>query len=161
MYAASVPVCQRYLAQLAGFLATAETTRGPAALAGARLAPDMLPLETQVHVTANFALRACFPLCGKEVPPFGDFPRTFDGLRANIAYVTDLLGALRPADFAGAQERIVRDGAGKALVALPAVEFLHQYAMPNFFFHLTTAYAILRSQGVPLGKAHFDGFHEY
>lgn len=161
MYEACVPVCLRYLTQLAGFLDIAESTRAPGMLLGARLAPDMLPFDRQVHVTANFSLRACFGLCGKEVPPFGEFPATFDGLRANIAYAAGLLASLRPADFVGAESRVVSDGAGRAMLALPAAQFLHQYAMPNFFFHLTAAYAILRNQGVPLGKAQFDGLHLY
>lgn len=160
MYDTCVPVFQRYLSQLAGWLDLAESSHGQV-LFGARLAPDMLAFERQVHVAANFSLRASFPLCGKDVPALADFPATFDGLRANIAYAAGLLAALQPQEFEGAESRVVRDAAGQAMVVLPAREFLHQYAMPNFFFHLTAAYAILRSRGVALGKAHFDGFHAY
>jgi hypothetical protein len=72
-----------------------------------------------------------------------------------------LLNQLNASDFAGAELRVLQSQAGQALVSLPATEFLLQYALPNFFFHLSAAYALLRSQGVALGKRDFDGFHSY
>jgi uncharacterized protein len=110
---------------------------------------------------AGVGLRACYPLAGLAVPPYGDFPTTFDGLRQRIARVAGLLGALDPAQFDGADSRTLESLAGQARVVLPAAEFLLQYALPNFFFHLTSAYAILRQRGVALGKEDFDGFHAY
>ena len=166
MYQTSLPVFLRYLDRLSDLVNVAEAhvqAQRPEAssLLDARLAPDMLPFEVQVQVAANFALRACFPLAGEDIPPYGDFPATFDGLRARIARVIDLLISLRPEQFKGSEERIIESKAGNAIVALRAPEFLLQYALPNFFFHVTTAYAIVRSRGVAIGKAQFDGYHCY
>ncbi len=72
-----------------------------------------------------------------------------------------LLNSLEAAAFEGAAGRVLESKAGNANVVLPASEFLLQYALPNFFFHLTSAYAILRKYGAAVGKAQFDGFHAY
>lgn len=166
LHRVSVPVFHRYLDRLTDLLQVAEDhvkgkVGAPNAILHARLAPDMFPFSKQVEIAANFALRACFPLAGEPVPPYGEFPETFDGLRARIARVKQLLDTLYPAAFNDAESRILESRAGNALVALSAQDFLAQYALPNFFFHLTTAYAILRSQGLALGKEQFDGFHDY
>lgn len=166
LYEASVPVFLRYLDRLQGLVNAAQAHvdslhQEPAVLLFARLAPDMAPFETQVLIAANFALRACFPLAGQDIPHYGDFPATFDGLRARIARVQTLLQALEPSQYVDGESRVLESQAGNARVSLKAPEFLLQYALPNFFFHLSAAYAILRSQGVPIGKAQFDGFHDY
>jgi hypothetical protein len=166
LYQAVVPVFLRFLQRLSGLVDIAEAhanTRGlsPHQILGARLAPDMLPFEAQVQIAANFALRACLPLVGQAMPPYGEFPVTFEGLRARIDRSVGIVSGLAPEHFASAQSRVVQDTAGQAVVCLPATDFLHQYAMPNFFFHLTAAYAILRAQGASVGKEHFDGFHAY
>ncbi len=166
LYDASVAVFQRYLVQLGGLLDAAERfaqARGRPLddLLAARLAPDMLPLETQIVIAANFTLRAAFPLAGEPVPPFGEFAPGTAGLRAWLERCLALLRSLPPQRFADTESRVLESQAGDAQVRLPARQFLFQYALPNFFFHLGIAYAILRSQGVPLGKAQFDGFHAY
>ena len=121
----------------------------------------MLPLEQQVLIATNFTLRASFPLAGEPIPSYGEFPETFAGLRGRAQRATQMLRLLEPSQFVGAEARVLESQAGEALVRLPAAEFLFQYALPNFFFHVTAAYAVLRSQGVPLGKENFDGFHSY
>ncbi|MFT3850653.1 MAG: DUF1993 domain-containing protein [Propionivibrio sp.] len=166
LYEASAPVFLRYLDRLAAWVDIADAHArahdvAPGELLNARLAPDMLPFEAQVRIAANFALRAAFPLAGRDIPPYGEFDASFDGLRQCIARVVKLVGSLEPAHFAGSESRILESRAGNALVSLRAPEFLYQYALPNFFFHLTTAYAILRSRGVAIGKEDFDGFHSY
>lgn len=166
LYTASVPVFLRFLDRLLGLIDAAEShvrsgTPMASEILQTRLAPDMLPFASQVEIAANFALRACFPLCGAAVPPYGEFAASFDGLRARIAYAGALLQALEAAQFAGAETRVLESQAGDAVVSLQAPEFLMYYALPNFFFHLTCAYAILRSCGVAVGKAHFDGYHSY
>lgn len=167
-YQASVVVCRRYLLRLDALLDTAAATLDDgqrAALPDARLAPDMLPFRMQVEVVSNFALRLCFPLAGEPVPDYdggqGAFSGDVDGLRARLSRSVALLDGLSADAFATAASRVIRDRAGEADLALPATEFLFQYALPNFFFHLTTAYAILRSRGMPVGKADFDGYHRY
>ena len=127
----------------------------------ARLAPDMLPLAVQCEIAANFALRACYPLAGLAVPPYSEFAASFEGLQARIAHAQGLIGALNPAAFEHTALRTIHGDAGQARLALPAQEFLLHYTLPNFFFHISMAYAILRQQGVGLGKADFDGYHAY
>ncbi len=166
LYEASIPVFLRYLERLAGLVDVAEShVRShrieAEELLTARLAPDMLPFETQVRIAANFTLRTSFPLVGRDVPPYGEFEVSFAGLRECITRATDLVSSLEPALFEGSESRILESKAGNALLTVPAPEFLFQYALPNFFFHLTTAYSILRSRGVAIGKADFDGFHSY
>lgn len=162
MYQSSVPVFQRYLGQLARMLQRAEASGLDAtSLLQARLAPDMLPLALQVEIATNFAIRACAPLAGLAVPPFGEPGNSFAALQARIERVQQFLAALSPAQLADGAQRLCTDQAGHATVSLPGAEFLTQYALPNFFFHLTNGYAILRQQGVALGKADFDGWHAY
>ncbi|NJM81512.1 MAG: DUF1993 domain-containing protein, partial [Tabrizicola sp.] len=72
-----------------------------------------------------------------------------------------LLGRVTPAEFEGAEKRILRHRAGFAEIEQSAADFLYLFGLPNFFFHLTMGYAALRAAGVPLGKADFDGFHQY
>ena len=129
------------------------------AVLSARIAPDMLPLERQVAIAVHFTLRAAYPLAGLPVPPFGEAPASWAGLRERLARASSLLGELSPAQFEAA--RTITSDAGEATLQLDSATFLHQFALPNFFFHLAAAYAILRQQGVPLGKADFDGFHQY
>jgi uncharacterized protein len=170
LYDASVPVFLRYLERLECFVDAAEAFARASArdrqasideLLAARLEPDMLPFEQQVLIATNFSLRACFPLADEPIPPDGEFPATAAGLRARAHRAAALLRSLPPARFDDAQARVLESRAGLALVRLPAAQFLFEYALPNFFFHVTAAYAILRSQGVPLGKEDFDGFHAY
>ncbi|AMC34509.1 DUF1993 domain-containing protein [Janthinobacterium sp. B9-8] len=166
LYDASIPVFLRYLNRLDGLVEAAESHAtghqiDVSNLLRASIAPDMLPFETQVLIAANFALRACFPLAGKLIPPYGEFPATTQGLHLRIAYVVGLLKTLHAAEFDGREAAVLESKAGNALVSLSAPEFLLQYALPNFFFHITAAYAILRSLGVAVGKEHFDGFHSY
>lgn len=166
LYGASVPVFLRYLDRLVGLVGTAEEFARvqeltPAELLAARLAPNMLPFERQVVIATNFSLRASFPLAGQAIPPHGEFPETFAGLRARAERAAQLLRSLEPIQFVEAETRVLESQAGEALVRLPAPEFLFLYALPNFLFHVTAAYAVLRSQGVPLGKENFDGFHSY
>lgn len=166
LFDASAPVFLRYLRQLDGLLARAENHAAqhgvpPAEILQARLAPDMLPFCQQVEIAANFALRACAPLANLPLPPYGPACTTFAALHARIAAAHDFVAALQPAHMADAATRTLESQAGDARVVLPGLEFLTLYALPNFFFHLTSAYAILRHLGVPLGKADFDGLHQY
>jgi hypothetical protein len=166
LYDASIPVFLRYLNRLDGLLDAAESHAmghdiDVSNLLQASIAPDMLPFETQVLIATNFALRACFPLAGKPIPPYGEFPATAQGLHLRITYVVRLLKTLHAAEFEGRETAVLESKAGNALVSLRAPVFLLQYALPNFIFHITTAYAILRGLGVAVGKEHFDGFHSY
>lgn len=166
LYEASVPVFTRYLGQLARIVALAEdhaSTRSidPHSVLQARLAPSMYPFAVQVEIAANFAFRACAPLAGMEIPPCGEHRASFAALKTRIAQTLAFLATLTPDQMeAGAGRQFVSQ-AGLGAIALAGPAFLQQYALPNFFFHVTTAYAILRHLGVELGKADYDGFHVY
>jgi uncharacterized protein len=149
MYLASVPVFRHYLARVAAMAEKA----GPEALS-AQIA-DAFPAGQQFATAAGFALRVACPLAGREVP---DLPQA---LGPRLAVARAMLGAMQPADFEGAETRVIRHQAGFAVLEQTGAEFLHLYGLPNFFFHLTMGYAALRAAGVPLGKADFDGFHSY
>lgn len=149
MYQASVPVFRHYLSRVSDIVAVA----GPDAL-DARIA-DAFPARQQFATAAGYALRIACPLAGREVP---DLPQ---GLGPRLAVARAMLGAMTPADFEGAESRIIRHRAGFADLEQTGSDFLHLYGLPNFFFHVTMGYAALRAAGVPLGKADFDGFHSY
>ncbi|WP_179958143.1 DUF1993 family protein [Chitinimonas arctica] len=161
LYTASIPVFQRYLRQLHALIDIAEALPADLGILHARIAPDMLPFTVQMEIAANFALRACYPLANRAVPPYGDFEPGFDGLRARFNHVANLLAELPPSDFFGAEQRQIEDQAGQAKLNLPGEMFLFQYALPNFFFHATAAYTLLRRAGAAIGKGDFDGFHVY
>ncbi len=149
MYQASVPVFRHYLSRVSDIVAVA----GPDAL-DARIA-DSFPARQQFATAAGFALRIACPLAGREVP---DLPQ---GLGPRLAVARAMLGAMAPAEFEGAETRLIRHKAGFAELEQTGADFLYLYGLPNFFFHLTMGYAALRAAGVPLGKADFDGFHSY
>ena len=94
-------------------------------------------------------------LIGREVP---DLP---EGLGPRLAVARASLGSMKPAEFEGAEARIIHHRAGFADVEQTGEQFLHLFGLPNFFFHLTMGYAALRAAGVPLGKEDFDGIHSY
>ena len=149
MYDASVPVFRHYLTRMSGMVERA----GREAL-NARIA-DSFPASQQFATAAGFTMRIACPLAGREVP---DLP---EALGPRLAVARALLGSMKPADFEGAADRIIRHRAGYAELEQTGTEFLYLYGLPNFFFHLTMGYAALRAAGVPLGKADFDGFHQY
>ncbi len=166
LYTASVPRCLDALQRLHAWLALAEShaAGGGFALDGlmdTRPAAGMLPFGVQGQILVNLTLRTAFPLAGQTRPEYGDDPDTPDGLRARIARAQALLQALAPEAFADAAGRLVVERAGDADITLPGERFLHEFALPNLYFHLTAAYIALRGAGVPLGKADFDGLHVY
>lgn len=166
LYVASVPVFQRYLGQLSVMLDLAQLrveagSISEGDLLAARLAPDMLPLQAQVEVAGGFVLRAVAPLLGQPMPAFGELAAGLSGLQAMIQAHQAWLAALTPADFDAAEARLIRSDAGHAVIELTGADFLLQFALPNFFFHLSCAYAIMRQQGVGLSKEDFDGLHRW
>jgi hypothetical protein len=149
LYTASVPVFRHYLGRAALI-----AERSGAALGGARLA-DSMPADRQFATAAGFALRIACPLTGREIP---HLPQA---LAPRLAVVRALLGAMRPAEFDGAETRLITHQAGFAELTQDGASYLHLYGMPNFLFHIAMGYGALRAAGMPLGKADFDGFHSY
>lgn len=156
-FAAAVPAARMALARAAHLLDRAD---GSVALLTARLAPDMMNVAGQIRTVAGFALRATFPLTAHAIPQ-GQFSDDLRGLRARLAFVGAALDTLTPDDFVGAADRRIRHVAGKAQLDQSAADYLHLFALPNLWFHLSMAYAILRAQGLALGKVDFDGLHAY
>lgn len=161
-YAASVPVFKQMLAALSANLEKAEqhaTARKiePDALLTARLYPDMLPFIRQVIVACDFAKGASARLAGVDVPRYDDTEKTFTELQARIARTVDFIGSLPESAFAGAEERTITTSAGANSRSFVGQTYLLQYAIPQFLFHVTTAYAILRHNGIEIGKRDFMG----
>jgi uncharacterized protein len=121
-----------------------------------RLAPDMLPLVFQIRVACDHAKGAAARSAGKEVPSHPDTEQTVDDLKKRLATVIEFLGTFKEADFHGATDRRVTmpRWEGKTM---SASEYFIEYAQPNFYFHIAMTYALLRHNGVELGKRDFVG----
>jgi hypothetical protein len=162
MYQISVPLFLKTLSNLSAILdkgaAFAEAKKvDPAVLLGYRLAPDMLNFTSQVQIAADHAKRASARLAGVEPPAYEDNEASFAELKARIEKTVAFINTLKAAQFDGAESREITlkiGGNNKTLTG--QTYFLHN-ALPNFFFHTTTAYAILRHCGVEIGKKDFIG----
>ena len=163
MYSASVPVFKQMLSALSEVLKKAEahaTEKNiePNALLQARLFPDMFPLVRQVQIAADFAKGVSSRLGGVEVPSWPDTEVTFADLQALIAKALAYIGTLDAAQFDGSENKeiVLRPGTPKEK-KLVGSAYLQNYGLPQFFFHVTTAYAILRHNGVEIGKRDYMG----
>jgi hypothetical protein len=125
-------------------------------LASARLAPDQYNLVRQVQAGCDTAKYAVAKLTGTEPPSHPDVEKTIAELHQRIRTVVDYVTGFGPHDFEGAEDRVVSHGwmGGKTM---RGGDYLDHFALPNFYFHLTTAYDILRHNGVPLGKMDYIG----
>jgi hypothetical protein len=156
IYTASVESFTAALGSLAAILAQAATREDAASLPAVRLAPDMFPLSTQVQLTCFHAINGTARLVGRDVGRPAIEEADLAGLQAIIATTLGKLAALTAADFAGAEERrIVMPLQPPMVFEADGVIFLHRWLLPNFYFHLVTAYDILRHAGLPLGKKDF------
>lgn len=162
MYQASVPVFARMLGNLRAILDKAAAharAKGieEAVLLDARLYPDMFPFTRQVQLACDFGRGTGARLAGKEPPSSDDSAKSFAELAACVDRSLDYLRTLTPADIDGSEQReIVRQIRGQPKT-FTGLNYLLRAALPNFFFHLTTAYAILRHNGIELGKSDFIG----
>ena len=162
MYQASVPAFLQMLNSLSANLDKAEVVAAerkidPAVLLGWRLAPDMFALARQVQIATDHAKGCCARLAGVEVPKYSDDETTFAELRARIARTIDFVQSFEPSAIDGSEERDITLTAGTRELRFKGQQYLVSFALPNFFFHVTTAYAILRHCGVPIGKRDFLG----
>ncbi len=162
MYSMSVPVFAKTLGNLSAILdkaaAHAEAKKiDPAVLLASRLYPDMFPLTKQVQVACDFAKGTVARLAGEEPPKYDDTETTFEALKARIARTVDYVQGFQAARFAGAEERDVQMKIRDQTLSFKGLPYLAHVALPNFFFHATTAYDILRHNGVELGKRDFIG----
>lgn len=162
VYDITVPVFTRMLTNLLAIMDKAEADAGDrkfetSVLANARLAPDMLPFRGQIMIATDHAKGCVCRLAGRELPSWPDTEETFEELRARINKAIDLLKTITPAELEGSEGRDVTIKLGGKEVQQNGLEYITQRALPNFYFHVTTAYAILRANGAPIGKRDYIG----
>ena len=158
----AVPTFTRMLKNLSAILqkglAHAEAKEiDPSVLINSRLALDMLPLVRQIQIATNTAKNAVSELAGVEAPEYEDDEATFADLFARIDKTIDHLETFEPKQFDGAENKKVTLKAGETSIEFEGFSYLMDFAMSNFYFHVTTAYNILRHNGVEIGKRDFLG----
>ena len=162
MYQASAPRFANILTNLSAILdkaqAHAETRKiDPAVLLGCRLFPDMFPLTRQVQIASDTAKGAVARLAGADIPKYEDTEQTFAELKARIAKTIEFVRSFKSAQLDGSEEREIVLKLGGREVRFTGMQYLLGHATPNFYFHVTTAYDILRHNGVELGKRDYIG----
>ena len=162
MYQISVPVFVRGMHNLGQCLekgrADAETRKfDPSVLIEARLAPDMHKLSRQVQIASDTAKNAAARLAGMEMPSFPDTETDFEMLQARIAKTVTFLESVGAGQLDGSETREIVLQFPSREIRFSGLEYLTSFALPNFYFHLTTAYDILRHNGVKIGKSDFMG----
>jgi hypothetical protein len=160
MYAFSAPTFVRMLKNLSTVLGKAEAhakakNYDPAILLSARLAPDMFPLTRQVQIAADAAKGAMARLAGGQAEVIEDTETTFADLQARIAKTVAIVEGYSEAQLEGSDKREISIKIPNDELKFSGLDFLNTWALPNFYFHITTAYAILRHNGVELGKRDF------
>ena len=163
MHTASVPVFRQMLGSLADLLAKAsahatERKLAADALLGARLFPDMFPFTRQVQIACDFAKSVSARLAAVDVPAYEDNEQNFDELAARVAKTLAFIDGLDPVAFEGSEQReiVLRPGTPKER-KLDGQAYLLHYGLPQFFFHVTTAYNLLRHGGLDIGKRDYMG----
>jgi hypothetical protein len=162
MFQASVPAFVQTLEALSGVLdkAQAHATAkkiDPAVLIAARLSPDMFPLQRQVLIACDFAKGATARLAGVEVPSWPGDDKTFEDLKARIKRTIEFVQSFSPAQIDGSEAREVSISVAGKPMSFEGQPYLLHFVMPNLYFHAAVAYAILRHNGVELGKRDFMG----
>ena len=162
MYQASVPVFIRMLKNLAAILAKGATYAEakkiePTVLINSRLYPDMFPLARQIQIASDVAKGCGARLAGLEPPKFEDNEATFPELFARIDNTVAYLETLKPEQIDGSEHRTITLQIRNQTMTFLGMPFLLNFALPNFYFHVTTAYDILRHCGIEIGKQDFIG----
>jgi hypothetical protein len=163
MYSTSIPVFKQMLGSLQTILQKAQAHAAEKKIEDqvflqARLAPDMFNLIRQVQIAADFAKGVSARLAGVAVPDYQDTENSFDELQTRLSTTIDFISSLDAAQFEDSENReiILRPGTPKEKKLMGSA-YLLAYGLPQFFFHVTTAYAILRHHGVELGKRDYMG----
>ncbi len=163
MYTASTPVFLRHFKATTAILdkaaAFCEAKKiAPDVLVNYRLAPDMLPFKNQIYVMGDMAKGCIARLAGVDVPSYADTESTFDELKARLAKTADFINGFPAAKIDGSETREIVMKIGPTMeMKFKGDEYLTGFVMPNFYFHTTTAYAILRHAGLEIGKRDFLG----
>lgn len=162
MHAISAPVFARMLKNMAAMLAKAESqakakSYEPNVLLNARLAPDMFPLVRQVQIATDHAKGAMARLAGHAPEAIEDSEMTFADVQARLARVIRIVEGYTEAQLEGAEKRAVTIKIPGSELKFDGLTYLTGFALPNFYFHLTAAYAILRHNGLDIGKGDYMG----
>ena len=162
MFAACVPACLRVVSNLSAILEKADahaTARkiDPAALLQARLYPDMFAFTRQVQTAGDFAKGTPARLAGVEVPSYPDTESSFAELKQRLAKTEQFVRGFAPEQIDGSEAHTVTIKQGSRELSFPGLDYLLIFALPNLYFHAAAAYAILRHNGVELGKRDFIG----
>jgi hypothetical protein len=162
LYDLSVPVFSRGLGQLTHVLEKSlaharANDIDPATLVDAKLAPDMITLAGQIQRASDASKLGVARISGITAPSFPDEEKTYDELLARIAKTQDFLATVDRTLIDGQEERQVTIKAREGEAYFTAQRYLLQFALPNFFFHVTTAYDVLRHEGMPIGKMDYLG----
>jgi hypothetical protein len=162
MYSASVPVFVRMLNNLAGVLEKADAHAqakniDATVLTGSRLFPDMFPLSRQVQIATDGAKGGAARLAGVDIPVYEDTEKTFADLIARCKKTVAFLESLKPAQIDGSEDKAITLEMRAGPVSFKGLNYLLNFVYPNFYFHVTTTYDILRNNGVELGKRDFLG----
>ena len=162
MYQAAIPAFVQMLNSLPAILDKAEAHAGsrkidPEVLLNYRLAPDMLPFVRQIQIAADLAKGAAARLAGVEVPKHDDTEKTFADLKSRLAKTVAFVQSFRPNEIDGSEDREINLTLGEHTMSFKGQPYLVHFVLPNFYFHCTTAYDILRHCGVELGKRDFIG----
>jgi hypothetical protein len=162
MYQASIPVFVRMLGNLSAILdkaaAHADAKKiDPLIFTGARLAPDMYPLSRQIQIATDIVKGCAARLAGIDVPSYEDKETTFVELQARIAKTVAFLQSVNASQIDGSEDRQITLKFGSHELSFLGQVYLLDFVLPNFHFHLTTTYAILRHNGVEIGKKDYVG----
>ncbi|NMF61136.1 DUF1993 domain-containing protein [Pseudanabaena yagii] len=162
MYQVAVPSLVRSLNNLIAILekasAHAEAKKiDPAVLIASRLFPDMLPFNRQVHIASDIARRGIARLAGVEAPVIEDNETTFAELGDRLRSVVKYIESFTPEQIDGSEEKVITLPVGKETMTFAGQDYLLFFILPNVYFHVTTAYDILRHCGVEIGKRDFLG----
>lgn len=162
MYEASIPVYKHFLSNLAAVLTKAANHADAkkidhSVLLNARLFPDMYPLVKQVQIASDQAKGAAARLAGVEIPKFEDNESSFAELHERIAKTMAFLDTIKPEQLEGSENRDIVLTLRDRTLEFKGQQYLLTWAQPNFYFHITTAYDILRHNGVEIGKRDFLG----
>jgi hypothetical protein len=162
LYDVSIPVFTLSLNNLSAILDKAESHRGaksvdPKVIPQARLIVDMLPLSAQIQIACDTAKGAAARLAGVEVPKHDDTETTLAELKARVGKTLDFIKTIKREQVEGAEAREVVLQFPQTTLKFNGLNYLTNFALPNFFFHVTMAYALLRKNGVDLGKRDFLG----
>ena len=162
MYQASAPRFANALKNLSAILdktqAHVEAKKiDPAVLLASRLYPDMFPLVRQIQIASDSAKGPVARLAGVDVPKYEDTEETIAELKARIATTIDFVSSFKPAQIDGSEDKDIHLKLGSREVDWKGMQYLLGFALPNFYFHVVTAYDILRHNGVEIGKRDYIG----